>query len=286
MESPGLSPAPETVAETGAARHAQAPGSAGHQEEEEAAQRPKPGQKVHIVDIEGTEEEIGFTDWETFSQHLLRQGIKLKVPKPWRPGSESGRFAGKARDGARLDPAGRGHEAGFGLESRPVHASTNAMLQRAWRSQVATDLEQVYQQRASRFQDLPDSPRYVPSLSLMPLLGKRHMRGWARNRQAYDEEMSRFKVPKIKLRDSKQPIMAFRSTCFCSSNRILPEIETWPVISEDFQDSVYSLSLEHSRSSWSDTSTLLESPKKSPSKRPRGSKGLQNFHRQFRAVLP
>ena len=47
----------------------------------------------------------------------LRQGIKLKVPKPWRPGSESGRFAGKAGGGAGGAAGFRGRGGGiFGGE--------------------------------------------------------------------------------------------------------------------------------------------------------------------------
>ena len=172
---------------------------------------------------------------------------------------------------------------------QPVSASCNATLHRAWKSQDPVELEEVYQKRAAQWTTsganggFPSSSK-VPSLALVPLLGRR---GRQRRRNQWRNEAK--EEPTSGSRRLKHPILPFRSTCFdFSSDRLLPEILTFPMVTEDFVESVYSLSLEHSRASWSDTNTLIESPAKpiQTTKRGRASKSLQNFHKHFKSVMP
>lgn len=176
------------------------------------------------------------------------------------------------------------------FSAQPVSASCNASLHRAWKSQDPVELEAVYKQRAFRWTTsgagasgaLPETTRHVPSLALVPLLGQR---GRQRRRRSWRKE----ERPPSGVRRFKQPILPFRSTCFdFSTDRLLPEIVTFPMVTEDFMDSVYSLSLEHSRASWSDTNTLIEAPAKPVKTAKRGcaSKSLQNFHKHFKSVMP
>lgn len=172
---------------------------------------------------------------------------------------------------------------------QPVSASCNATLHRAWKSQDPVELEEVYQKRAAGWTTsgvnggFPSSSK-VPSLALVPLLGRR-----GRQRRKKDWRNEAKEEPTSGSRRLKHPILPFRSTCFdFSSDRLLPEILTFPMVTEDFMESVYSLSLEHSRASWSDTNTLIESPAKpiQITKRGRASKSLQNFHKHFKSVMP
>jgi len=175
------------------------------------------------------------------------------------------------------------------FSAQPVSASCNASLHRAWKSQDPVELEAVYKQRAFRWTTsgartgaLPETKRHVPSLALVPLLGQR---GRQRRRRSWRKE----ERPASGARRFKHPILPFRSTCFdFSTDRLLPEIVTFPMVTEDFMDSVYSLSLEHSRASWSDTNTLIESAAKPVKTAKRGcaSKSLQNFHKHFKSVMP
>lgn len=255
-------------------------------------------------------------DWETLRVQLLREGIKLKIPPEllYKKGMKS-REQSQAlleevhsecheaafKEGiARLDESSKDLEASLSglrrdssgkslhgtstwhsdaahtgqanlFSAQPVSASCNASLHRAWKSQDPVELEAVYKQRAFRWTTsgagtgaLPETKRHVPSLALVPLLGQR---GRQRRRRSW----------------------RFRSTCFdFSTDRLLPEIVTFPMVTEDFMDSVYSLSLEHSRASWSDTNTLIESAAKPVKTAKRGcaSKSLQNFHKHFKSVMP
>lgn len=179
------------------------------------------------------------------------------------------------------------------FSAQPVSASCNVSLHRAWKSQDPVELEAVYKQRAFRWTTsgagagaLPETTRRVPSLALVPLLGQRARQ---RRRRSWRKE----ERPASGARRFKHPILPFRSTCFdFSTDRLLPEIVTFPMVTEDFMDSVYSLSLEHSRASWSDTNTLIESPAKhsakpvKTAKRGCASKSLQNFHKHFKSVMP
>eukprot|EP00913_Durusdinium_trenchii_P002802 g2593.t1 len=129
----------------------------------------------------------------------------------------------------------------------PVAPSCNTMLHAAWKSQEsdAVELEDVYQHRADPWDHEHQHSRIVPPLHLVPLVGsKSRKKGRA--------------VRPVSGAGGKLPILPFRSTCFDPpmSDRLLPEILTFPYVTDDFMESVYSITLEHSRASWSDTNTL------------------------------
>lgn len=245
---------------------------------------------------EGHDQE-GF-DWETLRVMMLREGKRITIPAPWNQnrrdmpressrnqlGSDGeGESDGQDSDNSPVSfrPPAPAVAASTGfrgakvrqlgpMQPRPLPASSSVNCQRVRKAKDPIDLERVYQHRALRFHRsfYESFPSYAPQLSLIPVVGRRS------------------KKPRGKQSKSRQPIMPFRSTCFCSfPKRLLPEIETYPIVTEDFSESVYSLSLEHSRASWSDTSTLLADAKQSQ-KRERRSKGLREFHKHFSAVLP
>jgi len=259
------------------------------------AERGGESSRVRGPRAEGSHAQEGF-DWETLRVMMLREGKRITIPAPWnqnrrdmpressrnQPGSDGeaesdGQDSDKSPVSLRPPAPAAAASTGFRgakvrqlpMQPQPLPASSSVNCQRVRKAKDPIDLERVYQHRALRFHRsfYESFPSYAPQLSLIPVVGRRS------------------KKPRGKQSESRQPIMPFRSTCFCSfPKRLLPEIETYPIVTEDFSESVYSLSLEHSRASWSDTSTLLADTK--PSKKRERSKGLREFHKHFSAVLP
>lgn len=260
------------------------------------------------------EDEQGF-NWETFRMRLLREGIKLKIPAEilhkkslshqdalllerlnpqaaatWhgdmspsalrksnakltaslsrllRNSSQKSIASGTSR--ASLDP----NDSDL-WSAAPVAPSCNTMLHAAWKSQDAVELEDVYQHRADPWDHEHQHSRIVPPLHLVPLVGsKSRKKGRA--------------VRPVSGAGGKLPILPFRSTCFDPpmSDRLLPEILTFPYVTDDFMESVYSITLEHSRASWSDTNTLATAEPRKAKRGGREARSLRDFHKHFYAV--